>query len=130
MKITDRSTILVVDDDAVFVEAVQEVLEGARYRVLSAYDGQMAVELAKARRPDLIVMDVMMPTSGLAALETLRTLPETQKIPILFLTGAPSDGVYAAIEKDMRIAYLKKPLDTNNLLEMASLFLRLYPLAA
>ena len=130
MKVAERSTILIVDDDAVLVNAVKEVLEGARYRVLCAYDGERAVELAKAHRPDLIVMDVMMPTSGLTALESLRGLPETQKIPILFLTGGPADGVFAAIEHDARIAYLKKPLDSNNLLEMTSLFLRLYPLAA
>src|SRR5262245_52969618 len=92
-----QKTILVVDDDSSIVNLLKEDLEIEGYRVVPGYDGQMALQLAKSTKPDLIFLDVNMPLlNGLKALEYLRGMAETQHIPILFLTGEASSNVAPA----------------------------------
>ena len=121
--------ILVIDDDHYLVELLKSNFEGLGFAVLSGYDGQMAIYLAKTEKPHLIVMDVNMPmTSGLKALEFLRKVPETAKIPVIFLTGANSNTVYPAIEASSPGSpmYIKKPLDLEHLNSMVTQFLQQY----
>ena len=114
-------TILVVDDDPSIVNLLKENFEQEGYRVLLGYDGQMALQVAKASKPALIVLDVNMPMlSGLKALEYLRMLPETKNIPILFLSGEASSNVAPALEMAGRVAHVKKPIDLDELDKMAA----------
>jgi DNA-binding response OmpR family regulator len=120
--------ILIVDDDPAIVNLLKEDLESEGYEVVCGFDGQMAIQLAKSQRPRLIILDVNMPlTSGLHAIESLRSFNETKSIPILVLTGEASRNVYPAIESLPRSAHLKKPIDLDELNSLVRHFLEKYP---
>ncbi len=89
-------TILVVDDERDIVELVRYNLAQAGYRVVSALDGRQAIEAARRERPDLIVLDLMLPVlSGGEVARLLKQDETTRRIPILMLTarGAEVDRV-------------------------------------
>ena len=82
-------TILVVDDEPQIVEVVQDYLKQAGFRVLTARDGQTALTLARHDRPDLIILDLMLP-GGLDGLDVCRCLhqdPALTDVPIIMLTA-------------------------------------------
>jgi PAS domain S-box-containing protein len=84
----DTLTVLIVDDDPVAVELIAERVTGMASRVLRAYNGLDAVEMARAELPDVIVLDLMMPdVSGFDVVAMLRELPETARIPTLVVTS-------------------------------------------
>ena len=121
-------TILVIDDDASIVHLLKEDLEIEGYRVVEGYDGQMALQLARSAKPNLILLDVNMPMiNGLKALEHLRSMPETQNIPILFLTGEASSNVEPALAAAPRVAHVKKPIDLEDLNSLVKQLLEKYP---
>lgn len=83
--------ILVVDDDKKTVDLIRLYLEKDGYRVLVAYDGQQALELAHQKRPDLVVLDLMLPAvDGLDVCRTLRVRGES-KVPIIMLTARTTE---------------------------------------
>ena len=80
--------ILVVDDDERLVEAVRRVLTNAGYEVLSAFDGATALRMAQAEKPDLIILDIIMPgMDGYQVCRTLSRLSSTSQIPVLMLSS-------------------------------------------
>lgn len=80
--------VLVVDDDPKAVELVATRIAGLASVVLRAYDGQDAIDMARAELPDLIVLDLMMPlVTGFDVVEALKDRPETAAIPILIVTA-------------------------------------------
>jgi DNA-binding response OmpR family regulator len=81
--------VLVVDDDAKTVELVKLYLNRDGYRVLTAYDGIEALQLAREAHPDLIVLDLMLP--GIDGLEVCRTLRTESDVPIIMLTARTTD---------------------------------------
>jgi CheY-like chemotaxis protein len=128
MPLIMTATILIIDDDPSIVNLLKEDLETEGYRVIQGYDGQMALQLARSSRPNLIVMDVNMPMlNGLKALEYLRNLNETRAIPIIFLTGEASQSVFPSVQAASRVAHLKKPIDLEHLNSMIRQFLEKYP---
>src|SRR5579859_6158506 len=81
-------TILVVDDEPGIVTLVRDYLDRAGFRVLTAGDGTTALRLARAERPSLLVLDLMIPgLDGLDLTRALRHDPATQKLPIIMLTA-------------------------------------------
>ncbi len=81
-------TILVVDDERDIVELVRHHLVQAGYRVITASDGQQAIDLARRDRPNLVVLDLMLPVlPGAEVARSLRQGEETRDIPILMLTA-------------------------------------------
>jgi two-component system alkaline phosphatase synthesis response regulator PhoP len=82
-------TILVVDDEPHIVEVVHDYLKQAGYRVVTAPDGQTALTLARHERPDLIVLDLMLPgeLNGLDVCRRLRQDPSLADVPIIMLTA-------------------------------------------
>ena len=123
-----QKTVLVVDDDPSIVHLLREDLEVEGYRVIEAFDGQMALQQARSARPHLIILDVNMPfLSGLKALEFLRESPETHKIPVLFLTGEASANVAPHLAEAPRVAHVKKPIDLEDLNSLVRQFLEKYP---
>ncbi len=81
--------VLVVDDDAKTVELVRLYLKRDGYRVFTAYDGIEALRLARESRPDLIVLDLMLP--GIDGLQVCRTLRNESDVPIIMLTARTTD---------------------------------------
>ena len=84
-----KRKILVVDDDRKIVELVRLYLEKDGYRVLVAYDGLKALELARQKRPDLIVLDLLLPE--IDGLDVCRILQTESKVPIIMLTAKTTE---------------------------------------
>jgi DNA-binding response OmpR family regulator len=80
-----KRTILLVDDDHKIVDLVRMYLERDGYRVIAAYDGIEALEAARQKRPDLIVLDLLLP--NLDGLDVCRILRAESKVPIVMLTA-------------------------------------------
>jgi two-component system phosphate regulon response regulator PhoB len=94
---TDRAIVkplvLVVEDEAALVTLLRYNLEAAGYEVAAAQDGDEALTLVAERRPDLIVLDWMLPSvSGLEVCRQLRRKPETRDVPVVMLTARGEEG--------------------------------------
>lgn len=109
-------TILVIDDDSDLCQALRMVLENYGYHVCIASNGKKGLELAQAREPDLVILDLMMPRmSGFTVLEQLK-LTICPATPVLMLTGHVGEHQQALAEHIGVDAYLHKPLSTTALL--------------
>lgn len=109
-----KKTILVVDDEASIRELLRQELESEGYRVREAPDGRAALAEVKREKPDLIVLDVMMPElSGFDVAAVLRNDPETFNIPIVILSIIQDQqrGLRLGVDR-----YFTKPMDTKALL--------------
>ena len=86
-----KSKILMVDDDKKIVGLVQAYLEKDGYRVLTAYEGLQALDLARRKRPDLMILDLLLPgMDGLDVCRVLRT--EGNEVPIIMLTAKTTEA--------------------------------------
>lgn len=121
---SDEKSILVVDDDPDLVEAISMKLESKNYRVSKAYDGIEAWDKIQEERPDLIILDVMMPRkNGYELCDELKNNPEFQDITIVLLTAVGSavtstrythqDGMSTLADD-----YIAKPIDLDKLMTM------------
>ncbi len=84
-----KPTILVVDDDRKTVDLIRLYLEKDGYRVLVAYDGRSAIDIARVRRPGLIILDLMLPQ--VAGLDVCRELRAESNVPIIMLTAKSTE---------------------------------------
>jgi diguanylate cyclase (GGDEF)-like protein len=113
----DRMRVLVIDDDADFVAVAAEVLTREGIFVRSAHDATHLVELLDDVRPDLILLDAVLPrVSGWDAIRLVRTTPEHRDVPILFLTGRTDLASRVAAFDAGADDYLAKPLVAEELL--------------
>jgi DNA-binding response OmpR family regulator len=111
------ATILVIEDEVDVTEVIKRRLKDAGHMPLIANDPYTGLKLAHEEKPDLILLDLKLPTGGgLSVLKQLKTLPETQGIPVVILTGSRSTEVKDRAIKDGAVAYLEKPYDHNVLL--------------
>jgi len=85
-----KSKILIVDDDHKIVDLVRLYLERDGYRVFVAYDGLRALELARQKRPDLIVLDLLLPEVD--GLDVCRILQNESRVPIIMLTAKTTEA--------------------------------------
>ena len=85
-----RRRVLVVDDDRNIVQLVRMYLEKDGYQVAVAYDGEEALASASAFKPDLVVLDLMLP--GLDGLEVCKRIRWDSSVPIIMLTARPTEG--------------------------------------
>ena len=118
-----RTRILVVDDNRKTVELVRAYLEKDGYQVMAAYDGLQTLELARQGRPDLIVLDLMLP--GLDGLDVCRVLRgEGNKVPIIMLTAKTTEAD-KLIGLDLGADdYVTKPFSPRELLARVRAVLR------
>jgi two-component system alkaline phosphatase synthesis response regulator PhoP len=104
--------ILSVDDERHIVRLIQVNLERAGYDVITAFDGVEALRKAEAERPDLIILDVMMPKmDGFEVLRHLQANPETRDIPVIMLTAKAQDVDVFRGWASGASAYLTKPFN-------------------
>lgn len=117
--------ILVVDDDPNLLRLIELILRRARYAVVTCATGETGIELARDEKPDLILMDVMLPgMDGFQAVKQIRRLPECAAIPIVFLSA--SDSAESKV-KGLRSGgndYMTKPVKTGELLARIESHLR------
>jgi two-component system alkaline phosphatase synthesis response regulator PhoP len=120
---SERKKILIVDDDADFMESIACFLEAQRYTVFKAGDGVQALKTAKMELPDLILMDIMMGerTEGFFTAQEIRRTEELKHIPIFMVSalygevpgfGIAPDGGWLAHDE-----FFTKPVDVTQLAE-------------
>ena len=112
-------TILIIDDDVAIGNLEQEVLERAGYTALRAYSGTEALLLLKSRRPDLVLLDLMLP--GLSGEEAL---PRIQGIPVIVVSAKTAVQDKVGLLLGGAADYLTKPFDTKELLARVAVRLR------
>ena len=112
----DRPVVLVADDDDDIRDLVAFRLDRAGYEVLRAGDGQQALELAREHRPDLAVLDVMMPKlTGYEVTRELRADDATSRIPVILLTARVQEADVARGFEAGADDYVKKPFSPQEL---------------
>ena len=126
----DKAKILLVDDDQDFVEATKLVLESKPYEVIVAYNGDEGLAKARRDRPDLIILDIIMPVKdGFNAAEELKKDSDLSKIPVLMLTsfsqkvGETSLSVSQGLTLDTE-DYVDKPVSPEELLRRVERLLK------
>jgi CheY-like chemotaxis protein len=114
--------ILVVDDDPDFRESMRVFLEGQDFTVVEAGDGREGLRLAKAERPDVILMDIVMSerTEGFFTIQQIRDVKELEKIPIFVIsslyTHAPGFAIQPERDWLEHDEFFPKPVDMPKLL--------------
>jgi len=105
-----RPRLLLVDDEPTNLQVLRQVLQ-ADYRLLFATDGERAVQLVHAQRPDLILLDIMMPRmDGYAVCRALKADPETAAIPVIFITALSDSQDETAGFDAGAVDYITKPV--------------------
>jgi DNA-binding response OmpR family regulator len=116
LDMSDSLHIVVADDDPVLRALLQLKLEGEGHRVTLAADGDEALLLVTQERPDLLVLDVVMPgIDGLELTRNLRAQPETKDLPIVLLTGRDTDPDIVAGWQSGANYYITKPFVIEHL---------------
>jgi len=119
---TKKAKILLIDDDVDFVEATKIVLESKPYEVIVAYEGNEGLRKAREEKPDLIILDVIMPVKdGFTAAEELKRDTELSKIPVVMLTSYAERGGETSIAASRGLTleaedYIDKPVKPEELL--------------
>jgi two-component system, OmpR family, alkaline phosphatase synthesis response regulator PhoP len=117
-----NTKILLVDDDKDFVEATKMVLESKPYEVVVAYNGDEGLAKARKEKPDLIILDIIMPVKdGFSAAEQLKKDPALKKIPVIMLTSFSEKGGETSLSVSQGLAldaddYVDKPVAPQELL--------------
>ena len=119
-------TVLMVDDEANARKIAKLILEREGYRTLTASNGEEGLVLAKVERPDVILLDIMMPKmSGYDMLKRLREDQDTLQIPVIMVTAKGTEHDIATSFKLGAIFHLQKPYETKDLLQAIQVALRL-----
>ena len=117
--------ILVAEDEELLVELLEFKLRQAGFETVSAADGEAALNLAWKERPDLILMDGMMPVfDGFEVLRHLKSTPDLKHIPVIMLTARRTDADIAAGLDQGAADYIVKPFSPVELLARVKKALR------
>lgn len=125
-----KAKILLVDDDADFVESTKTILQSKPYDVLVAANGDEGLRKAKQEKPDLILLDIIMPVEdGFTAAEQLKKDPQLSEIPVVMLTSYAAKGTGTAIPRSQGLKleaddYIDKPVSPQTLLAIVSKHLK------
>jgi two-component system alkaline phosphatase synthesis response regulator PhoP len=125
-----KARILLVDDDADFVTSTKTVLESKPYEVIVAVNGNEGLRKAREEKPDLILLDVIMPVEdGFTAAEHLKKDPQLADIPVLMLTSYSQKGAGTGIPRSRGYAleaedYIEKPISPKDLLAIVEKYLK------
>lgn len=111
--------IMVVDDEISLQELARAILEREGFEVIIAADGKDCLEKLKTAKPDLIILDMMMPgMSGRETCEKIRADPKTKSLKVIFLTVAKFSETGKDVLKKMNVFdYITKPFDNNDLVK-------------
>lgn len=119
-----QGTVLVVEDQAPFREFLQISLSRLGLDVVTALTGKVALTRAKEHRPDLVLLDVMLPDmDGYEVCNGLRDMPETSLTPIIFISAVSSDKHVQRAMAAGASDYLVKPLNTEDVKDLVNRYL-------
>ena len=114
---TSKKKILIIDDERITTQLVQVYLERYNFEVICAYDGEEGLEVARAEKPDLILLDIVLPKKdGFAVCKELRSDPDFKNVRIVMFTAK---GLSEDIERGRQLGadeYVIKPFSGKNLL--------------
>jgi len=112
-----KKKILVVDDETDLVEMITLRLEAGDFIVIKAYDGQAGLDLARTEKPDLIILDLMLPKiDGYKVCRMLKFDEKYKNIPIIIFTARTQESDVRLGEEVGADAYITKPFDSDILL--------------
>jgi CheY-like chemotaxis protein len=114
----DEKKILVVDDEYVTRAMVEDMLTARGYTIVTAPDGARAIDRAVWERPDLILLDIVLPDrDGFSVLAELKKNETTRDIPVIFLSALSRSQ---AFDSEAVVAFIHKPINTEELLSAIS----------
>ena len=112
-------TILIVEDNELNMKLFRDLLEAQGYDVLETRDGMQALDIARAKRPDLIVMDIQLPqVSGLEVTKWIKADDDLKHIPVVAVTAFAMKGDEEKIREGGCEAYIAKPISVTNFIEV------------
>jgi two-component system cell cycle response regulator DivK len=118
------SLILIVEDNERNLKLVRDVLQVKGFETIEAGTAELGIELAAARKPDLVLMDIQLPgMNGIQALKVLRANPETAKIPVVAVTASVMQQDRTLITEAGFDGYIGKPINIKEFLERVNLAL-------
>ena len=121
-----KKVILIIEDEPMNLKLVRDLLQASEYLTLEAIDGAEGVELARTHKPDLILMDILMPVmNGFRATKILKADAETKNIPIIALTSYAMKKDKENIREAGCNGYISKPIDTRGFLKKVTEYLRI-----
>ena len=116
--------ILIVEDDPKNLTLLRDLLQVSGYSTIEATDGKQGVELSRSKKPDLILMDIIMPVmDGLKATRIIKADAVTRNIPIFALTSYAMNGDAERVLEAGCDGYLSKPFDIRELLKQVAKYL-------
>ncbi len=118
--------ILIVDDQPINIKLLQRKLERQGMEVFVAYNGRECIDIVSKAKPDLILLDIMMPEmDGIETCQRLKSNPETETVPIIFITAkASKEGKLEGLDAGA-VDYITKPIDLDETLARVRTQLRL-----
>ena len=121
-----KKKILVIDDDPKIVQALHIRLKSAGYEVLTAADGVYGLHLAREGKPDLVILDIMMPVGGgFSVAHRLRE--QALEVPVIFITASKQAGLREMANHLGMVGFLEKPYEQEELLAAVAKALRTKP---
>ncbi|MCI5135071.1 MAG: response regulator [Candidatus Electrothrix sp. AW2] len=110
--------LLIVDDSPTELKLITDVFNTSEYDVVTAEDGEAGVEMAIAEKPELIILDVVMPKmNGFQACRKIKSLPDLENIPVILLTSKNQESDEFWGKKQGADVYLTKPFHADQVLE-------------
>ncbi len=117
-------TVLIVEDNELNLKLFHDLLDANGYQTLQTRDGLEALEMARAHRPDLILMDIQLPeVSGLEVTKWLKEDDQLKAIPVIAVTAFAMKGDEEKIREGGCEAYLSKPISVAHFLDTVRRFL-------
>jgi len=112
-----KKKILVVDDEINILQTLTDLLSSSGYEVVTAMDGKAGIEMAKKAKPDLVLLDIMMPkVSGIELLKQVKSKTKHAHIPIIVLSAKSNIETIEEAMKNYADKYITKPYDPKDLL--------------
>jgi DNA-binding response OmpR family regulator len=124
-----KQKILVIDDDPKIVQALQIRLKSAGYEVLTAADGVYGLRLAMEAKPDLAILDIIMPVGGGFSV-AFRLREQDSEMPVIFITASKKAGLREMAKNLAAVSFLEKPYEPEELLAAVANALRTKPASA
>ena len=130
VKMGKRAKILLVDDDPDFIEATRTVLETQPYEVLTALSGEEGLKKAKEEKPDLVLLDIIMPgVDGFQVCQQLKKDPQLSQIPVIMITSFSEKYMETSIGLSQGLSleaedFIDKPVAPTELLIRVDKWLR------
>jgi len=116
-----KGNILVVEDNPQTVKLIKFILEKNNYSAVTAKDGEQGLQMAKEKKPDLIILDLMLPgMDGYRVCETLKADADTKEIPIIVLTALDTGADFEKALEKKADWYITKPFEPQHLLKRVS----------